>query len=118
MNIDFSIQELSIVILGRNHNPTVLNPDFLKINRIEGTLLTTRTFLSPRAAVGIYPIGVKTCHHTGPGDVFYPAIQIVDGDLGRALGPRDRGDQAAQLVTVCCHRPCRINGRFQPAGSY
>lgn len=34
MNIDFSIQELSIVILGRNHNPTILNPDFLKLNDI------------------------------------------------------------------------------------
>jgi len=34
MNIDFNIQGLSIVILGRNHNPTILNPDFLKRNDI------------------------------------------------------------------------------------
>ena len=30
----FTIQELSIVIVAKNHNPTILNPDFLKYNKI------------------------------------------------------------------------------------
>lgn len=34
MGRDLVIQELSVVILGRNHNPTILNPDFLKYNEI------------------------------------------------------------------------------------
>lgn len=34
MKNDFSITELSFVIIGRNHNPTILNPDFLKHNNI------------------------------------------------------------------------------------
>lgn len=34
MKNDFSITELSFVIVGRNHNPTILNPDFLKYNNI------------------------------------------------------------------------------------
>jgi len=34
MNENFTIQELSIVILARQHNPSILNPDFLKYNDI------------------------------------------------------------------------------------
>ena len=34
MNITLDIQDLAIVILGLNHNPTILNPDFLKHNEI------------------------------------------------------------------------------------
>ena len=28
------IRELSVVIAGRHHNPSILNPDFLKLNQI------------------------------------------------------------------------------------
>lgn len=34
MNKSLNINEISIVIVGRNHNPTILNPDFLKYNDI------------------------------------------------------------------------------------
>lgn len=30
----FVIRELAIVVVGRNHNPTILNPDFLRFNEI------------------------------------------------------------------------------------
>jgi len=36
MSVSFEIRELSIVILAKNHNPTILNPDFLKYNNIVG----------------------------------------------------------------------------------
>jgi hypothetical protein len=34
MSRTVSIQELAIVVVARNHNPTILNPDFLKYNDI------------------------------------------------------------------------------------
>ncbi len=38
----FQIAELSVVVIAKNHNPTVLNPDFLKLNNIVPEALGTR----------------------------------------------------------------------------
>lgn len=37
MNKVVQIQELAVVVVARNHNPTILNPDFLKYNSIVPT---------------------------------------------------------------------------------
>jgi len=34
MDKNLEIKEFSIVVVAKNHNPTILNPDFLKINKI------------------------------------------------------------------------------------
>lgn len=54
MGSQFSLQELSIVVLGQNHNPTILNPDFLKHNDIvpyDWELQTPPLCIEPMAQV-------------------------------------------------------------------
>ena len=34
MGKTLTIRELAVVVVGKNHNPTILNPDFLKVNKI------------------------------------------------------------------------------------
>jgi hypothetical protein len=55
------ITRLGIVILARNHNPSLLNPDFLKINEIVGSdwEVTSPSFTTETLSQVIYKNGVR-----------------------------------------------------------
>ena len=76
-NENFQLATFSVVVVGSNHNPTLLNPDFLRINKIVPIdQEVTKTITTPPVAIVEYKSGLSIT-------VEMEKLQVLQAVLGK-----------------------------------
>ncbi|MEB3188876.1 MAG: hypothetical protein VKL42_00850 [Snowella sp.] len=83
MSKEIQITQLSLVILARSHNPSLLNPDFLKINGIidENWITAAPTFSTEQVSQVIFKEGISL--------ILQPDKLIIDQNIEGDFKPEN-----------------------------
>ncbi len=93
----FNLDNFSIVILAQAHNPTILNPDFLKNNGIiDASFTTNNVICTPPVAQVSYVEGISVIAE-------FEKLQFIDIELKRIPFESPISEIAAKYINVLPH---------------